>query len=120
MHIQAVSVKDCTWPPHDGGHHSAGHPDHADGMILGGGPPDIVSASTMTPCGSPGLTSWSGPTVDGGTAAGSFGFGTMSSGGGVIALENQPITTPPAPGSACAPRSKPTPAPGRDGWGRAG
>src|SRR5215831_13351529 len=35
-------------------------------MIAGGGPVVVAAPATVTPCGSPGWTSWSGPTVDGG------------------------------------------------------
>src|SRR5215471_1733599 len=72
------------YPPdcHAGGHQSPGQPDQADGMIRAGGAhPGSAGPEIVTPCGSPGWTSWSGPTVDGGTWAGSFGFGVMSSGG---------------------------------------
>src|SRR5215831_18954892 len=49
-------------------------------MIAGGGPVVVVAPATVTPCGSPGWTSWSGPTVDGGTDDGTFAFGVMSDG----------------------------------------
>lgn len=92
-HIQAVSVKSATRLFHDGGHQSAGQPDHADGIIRGGDHPGPGVSSSVTPCGSPGVTNWSGPTVAGGFRAGSFGFGVMSSGGGGrIARVNKPIT----------------------------
>jgi hypothetical protein len=54
-------------------------------MIDGGCQIGAESGPTVTPDGSPGWTSWSGPTVDGGTEAGLFGFGVMSVGGGRIA-----------------------------------
>src|SRR5262249_47022274 len=64
-----------------GGHQSAGQPDQAEGTIRGGNPAGGLSPSSKTPWGSPGLTAWSGPTVPGAAVTGSFGFGTMSSGG---------------------------------------
>src|SRR4051794_28282087 len=77
-HAQAVSVSCWACPFHAGGHQSAGHPDHADGRIRGGVEPGEAGPSTSTPCGSPG-TAAGGPTVAGGTDAGSFGLGTTSS-----------------------------------------
>src|SRR5262245_9539572 len=109
MHIHAVSVSfDCAHPFQYGGHQSAGQPDHADGMIDGGDPANVSVPATVTPCGSPGVTSWSGPTVEGGLAVGLFGFGTMSS-GGRIALVNQPISRSSAPEPACGRHAAPTP-----------
>src|SRR5262249_41877666 len=81
MQSQATSVKD--WPPKPcqyGGHQPVGQPLQADGMIAGGGPVVVAAPATVTPCGSPGWTSWSGPTVDGGTDDGTFAFGVMSDG----------------------------------------
>jgi hypothetical protein len=61
--------------------------------MLGGCHAGVTVSSIVTPCGSPGCTSWSGPTVDGGTAAGSFGFGVISVGGGRIArVQRRAIT----------------------------
>src|SRR5215831_19226363 len=83
MHIQAVSVRAARLepPPHSGGHQPAGQPLHADGRIRGGDPAPVSGGPvTVTPSGSPGWTSWSGPTVDGGTDPGGFGFGVMSDG----------------------------------------
>ena len=80
MHIQAVSVSRCdVWFDQFGVFHESGQPDQPDATILGGGTqPGPSPPVTMTPSGSPGRTSWSGPTVDGGTASGSFAFGTTS------------------------------------------
>jgi hypothetical protein len=75
-------------PDQFGVFHSAGHPDHADARIvgnddLGGGAP-----VNITPCGSPGVAE-GGPTVAGGTDAGSFEFG-ISGSGGLIARMKRP------------------------------
>src|SRR5262245_32265816 len=82
---QAASVSCGTLPapPHGGGHQSAGHPDQAEGRILGGGADGVSGPSRTTPLGSPG-TAAGGPTVAGGTSSGGFGFGTTSSGGRII------------------------------------
>src|SRR4051812_40523672 len=87
-HVQAVSVSWFTRPSQFGGHQSAGQPDHAEGHIVGGGGPAGGSSATRTPCGSPG-TAAGGPTVAGGTSAGSFGFGVTFV-GGRIARCNHP------------------------------
>src|SRR5262245_56133738 len=89
-HVQAMSVNAWALFAHAGVHHSAGQPDQADGQIVGGGDAGGPSnSSSSTPCASPGTTSWSGPTVDGGTAAGSFGFGVTSSGGRIARVHNR-------------------------------
>jgi hypothetical protein len=77
------------WPPQNGGNQSAGHPDHADGVILGGDQSGASGPSNVTPCGSPGVAA-GGPTVAGGTLAGSLSFGIMS--GGRIERENKPTS----------------------------
>src|SRR3954469_3757948 len=93
-HNHAVSVSCCRLlpAPQFGVHQSAGHPDQADAETRGGGGEYCGSVgSTRTPCGSPGLTSWSGPTVAGGTDPGSFGFGVMSSGGRIARVNSRAI-----------------------------
>jgi hypothetical protein len=67
--------------------HSAGHPDQADGRIVGGNHDDAVPV-TWTPCGSPGVATFA-PTVAGGTDAGSLEFG-ISGSGGLIARVKRP------------------------------
>ena len=81
MHIQAVSVSVCdVWFDQFGVFHESGQPDQPDAHDPGWRhPARRRRPSTMTPSGSPGRTSWSGPTVDGGTASGSFAFGTTPS-----------------------------------------
>src|SRR5215471_11192423 len=82
--VQAVSVSRLPQPlPHCGVHQSPGQPDQATGRMTGGGPVNAGadgSQSKTTPSGSPG-TALGGPTVAGGTSAGSFGFGVISGGG---------------------------------------
>src|SRR5580765_8568538 len=113
MHIHAVSVRVCGIAPPDqfGTHQSSGHPDHADGVIRGGDQP-TSSPVNITPAGSPGVAD-GGPTVAGGTSAGSLSFGTRS--GGRIDLVNRPISTPPPPAPAYAPHPQPTPTRSPDG-----
>jgi hypothetical protein len=85
-HIQAVSVNvDSDDPFQLGVFHSAGHPDHADGTIVGGTHAVVVPV-TSTPFGSPGRAE-GGPTVPGGFSAGSLSFGVS---GGRIARVNKP------------------------------
>ena len=76
---QAMSVRFCTRPHQFGGAHSAGQPDHGDGVNVdrGHGPPAPPSARTR-PWGSPG-TAADGPTVTGGLVTGSFSLGVTSS-----------------------------------------
>src|SRR5262245_18384211 len=90
MHIQAVSARSLTRPFAQEVFQSAGHPDHADGTIVGGTHDVESTLSRVTPWGSP-ATAVGGPTVAGVTAAGSFAFG---SDGGRIDLENQAISAP--------------------------
>src|SRR5262252_6767040 len=90
--VHAVSVSVSLYPaPQFGGHQSDGQPDQADGMTLGGTPAGGLSPSMTTPDGSPGLAA-GGPTVAGGTLAGSFGLGTMSSGGRIM-RDSRPTAT---------------------------
>src|SRR4051812_24035512 len=86
-HVHAVSVSRAVCPPQLGGHQSAGHPDHADGVIVGGPAGGASSGSMVSPCGSPGVRV-GGPTVPGATVAGSLPLGSSS--GGRIERENQP------------------------------
>src|SRR5262245_21758357 len=74
---QAVSVSVSTWLIQFGVAQSAGHPDQ--GTTRGGPVPSLVAATlvTVTPCGSPG-TAAGGPTVAGGTVAGSLPFAGTS------------------------------------------
>src|SRR3954469_24457514 len=86
-HVHAVSVNRAVCAPQLGGHQSAGHPDHDDGVMLGGPAGGASSGSMVSPCGSPGVRV-GGPTVPGATVAGSLPLGSSS--GGRIERENQP------------------------------
>src|SRR3954463_5255463 len=85
--VQAVSVNRAVCPLQLGGHQSAGQPDHADGVMLGGPDGGASSGSMVRPCGSPAVGG-GGPTVPGATVAGSLPLGSSS--GGRIERENQP------------------------------
>src|SRR3954469_12997169 len=87
-HVQAVSVNRAVCPLQLGGHQSAGQPDHADGVMLGGPVGGASRGSMVRPCGSPAVR-LGGPTVPGAPAvAGSLPLGSSS--GGRIERENQP------------------------------
>src|SRR5262245_7859350 len=78
---QAVSVSSCRRPFQLGVHQtSAGQPLHGAGRMIGGGGGEPGPSSIRKPFGSPTRAS-GGPTVAGGTSAGSFGFGSRGSGG---------------------------------------
>src|SRR5215475_2712771 len=77
--VQAISVSGVA-PNQLGVAHSAGQPDQGIGRWIGGGGMTGAPCSTSRPLGSPGFHSV-GPTVAGGTSAGSFGFGVISPGG---------------------------------------
>jgi hypothetical protein len=78
-HIHAVSVNASTRPYQFGVAHSAGHPDHGDGLIVerGHAPPG-PSSTNASPFGSPGVAAFA-PTDAGGTTGLSFGVTGVSS-----------------------------------------
>jgi len=84
----SVSVLGIAPDAQYGVNQSDGHPDHADGTIVGGRQSGGSAPVSTTPCGSPGVAA-GGPTVAGGTLAGSFSFGIMS-GGRIERRESQP------------------------------
>src|SRR5580765_8356605 len=88
-HFQAMSVRLPPRPFQFGVCHSPGHPDHADGRMVGGGMPGMPG-STCTPFGSPGLT-FGGPTVPGAACAGVLSFGVS---GGWMARVKKPNVEP--------------------------
>jgi len=90
MHIHAVSVSDANCPPQFGVCHSAGHPDHADGLIVGKPGPAGPGSTKTTPSGSPGFT-FGGPTVPGAAVTGSFPFGISGSGGRIARVNKRAI-----------------------------
>jgi hypothetical protein len=87
-HIQAVSVRVLSDVPDQFGvFHSAGQPDQADGRMMGGVHGGAEAPVTATPCGSPGAAE-GGPTVAGGTDAGSLEFGISGSGGRIARVKS--------------------------------
>jgi hypothetical protein len=74
-------------PDQFGVFHSAGHPDHADARIVGNDERGGGAPVNSTPCGSPGVAE-GGPTVAGGTDAGSFEFGISGSGGRIARVKS--------------------------------
>jgi hypothetical protein len=87
-HIQAVSVSVLSDEPDQFGvFHSAGHPDHADALIVGSDERGGGAPVNNTPCGSPGVAD-GGPTVAGGFEPGSLSFGISGSGGRIARVKS--------------------------------
>src|SRR5436305_14860312 len=84
--VQAVSVRRLVTDPHEVCQ-STGHPDQAVGVTAGGRGGGASAGAMVRPCGSPGVA-LGGPTVPGGTDAGSLLFGVSS--GGRMERESQP------------------------------